>query len=121
MGFPLLHLDHGRWHSCISNRIYTLFPRDSSTMGEDPDDIPNSVWDENSVFLPPRSQGTYHQQRFASAVFAAATAGTGPRPPLRVRGRDVDEAADRFTEFLDDAGSRGDYTNILVEDRAFGL
>lgn len=79
------------------------------------------MWDENSVFVPPPSQGTYHQHRFASAVFEAATAGTGPHPPLRVRGRNVDEAADRFTELLDDAGRCGDYTNILVEDRAFGL
>ncbi|KAJ7106352.1 hypothetical protein C8R44DRAFT_886222 [Mycena epipterygia] len=198
VGFPLLRLDGGQRHSCVSNHIYTLFPRDSSTMGEDPDDtsggestderdevvhqlwlipststsriihnlnrpgtlmkprlvlrsrrlnpptppipptvpvspitrpvspatrfaILNSMWDENSVFFAPRLQGTYHQHRFASAVFEAATAGSDPHPPLRVRVRDVDEAADRFTELLDEAGRRGDYTDILVEDRAFGL
>lgn len=80
--------------------------------------LPLSIWDENANFHP-QSRGTYNQHRFADAVFHAAT--DGNTPPLRVRGSDMDATADHLSAILDDCGRRGDYSPVLVEDRAFGL
>ncbi|KAJ7149802.1 hypothetical protein C8R43DRAFT_951776 [Mycena crocata] len=85
--------------------------------------LPHSIWDENTVFNP-TLQNLYNQQRFTDAVFLAATRGSGPIPPFRVRGADVEAAADDLTRQLDVAGagpSGPDYTNILSNNRAFGL
>lgn len=38
MAFPLLSLESGRRHSCVSNRVYSLFPSDGSSMGQDLED-----------------------------------------------------------------------------------
>ncbi|KAJ7664641.1 hypothetical protein DFH06DRAFT_1324181 [Mycena polygramma] len=81
--------------------------------------LPASMWDENAVHIS-RSNGIFTQQRFTDAIFRAATRGT-QISQLRVRGTDVDEAADRFAQMLDDAGELGDYTSVLAPDRGFGL
>jgi hypothetical protein len=81
--------------------------------------LPPTIWDENSGYNS-RSDGSYGPHRFTNAIMAAATSGSAP-PPLRVRGSDVDAAADHFSELLDAAGRRGDYTDLLTEDRGFGL
>ncbi|KAJ7015854.1 hypothetical protein C8F04DRAFT_1204945 [Mycena alexandri] len=193
----------GSWrHTCISAHIYSLFPRDNSTMGEDLDatsggesdeedeqvarllwpalpmlassslatgsriltapstthqgvaststpqprlvlrtivaapetpplpptrpvmptarfSLPPTIWDENSSFTP-RSSGTYGPDGFTRAIFTAATRGSSPSP-LRLRGADCDEAATNFAKMLDDAGTAGDYTDIMSPDRAAAL
>ncbi|KAJ6494112.1 hypothetical protein C8R47DRAFT_974956 [Mycena vitilis] len=81
--------------------------------------LPASMWDENAIHIS-RSNGIFTQQRFTDAIFRAATRGT-QNSQLRVRGTDVDEAADRFAQMLDDAGELGDYTSVLAPDRGFGL
>ncbi|KAJ7456993.1 hypothetical protein FB451DRAFT_1142912 [Mycena latifolia] len=198
MGFPLLSLeDDGRRHSCISHRIYSLFPRDASTMGETAEDtsggesaderdevsrqlmaiptprpiavartrqtrlalrsvrlatatpplsatpplptrpitpdgsstpppvpaLPSAIWDENSSFNPrPGAPGfMYSPHRFMESIFDAATRGSGPHIPLRVRGWDMDAAADHLSSLLDRAARLGDYSSVLVPDRGFGL
>ncbi|KAJ7621563.1 hypothetical protein DFH06DRAFT_772897 [Mycena polygramma] len=188
MAFPLISVENGRRHTCISSRIYSLFPRDADGMGPDLEDtsggesteddevarqlwpvpqttratvqtagpsnaratrptvptprvtpplvptrpvtpfdiftpmpLPPAIWDENSSFVTTPS-GAYSDHLFLQTVFQAATRGVNPRPsPLRVRGRDLDAAADHFSQLLDIAGENDDYTDILVSDRAFGL
>ncbi|KAJ7482729.1 hypothetical protein FB451DRAFT_121952 [Mycena latifolia] len=218
MGFPLNHLEHGRQHTCISSRVYALFPRDGSTMGPDLEDtsggesdeedededvgrqlwpvtsipahtrarlnrppipgpsaiatrflrsrngndpfttvttssaplppthpvsplpstrpvspypgypafavpsfsLPASIWDENAMFTQ-HPDGTFHQHRFCQTVFAAACEGIEEVPPLRIVGRDMDEAAAHLCELLDAAGCIADYTNLLTEDRGCAL
>jgi hypothetical protein len=207
MAFPLISIDDGgRRHTCIYNRIYSLFPRDADGMGPDLEDtsggessddgeevarqlwvssifpvglsdlhllqparataapavrttgssttrvtrasasqalatrepllaptrpvtpfvlfdampLPASIWNENSTFVT-YSAGTYSQDRFLNAIFQTATSELRDLPVLRVRGRDLDSAADHFTSLLDAAGRRGDYTDLLVPERAFAL
>ncbi|KAJ7186598.1 hypothetical protein C8R46DRAFT_1024634 [Mycena filopes] len=83
--------------------------------------LPASIWDENDRFSP-FSSGAYNMDGSQAAVFTAATRNITPAPPpLRVRGRNIDEAADHFTEMLDRAGLAGDYTELLVTDRGVSL
>ncbi|KAF7339232.1 hypothetical protein MVEN_02001000 [Mycena venus] len=195
MAFPLVGLGNGRRHTCISNRMYSLFPRDADGMGSDLEEtsggestddgevarqlwparlnrapivqtagpstgratratsasqhaqifarrspplpptrpitpvnvfiampLPASIWDENSTF-DAHSTCEYSDHRFLNTVFQAATRGLPNRElhVLRVRGRDVDGAADHFSHLLDAAGRRGDYTDFLVPEQAFSL
>lgn len=82
--------------------------------------LPSSIWDENSTFSP-RSTSEYSDHRFQDAVFAAATRGVRNIPVLRVRGPDVDGAADHLCRILDDAGRRGDYTELFSTEQSFAL
>lgn len=84
--------------------------------------LPPSIWDENSHFRPHFSRDPeFLQHRFTQSVFDAATRGSGTVPALRVRGADLDAAADHYSQLLDEAGERNDYTELLVEDQAFAL
>ncbi|KAJ7149912.1 hypothetical protein C8R46DRAFT_915441, partial [Mycena filopes] len=167
----------GHRHSCVSQHIYTIFPKDHNSIEEDnvdtsggeseeeeeeqprlalrdiavgplppptpsipprtpstpprtpipptrpvtpsaPFSLPPTIWDENAGYagFVSRSNGTYGPDGFTRSILAAATRGSSP-PPLRVRGTDADDAADKFIQLLDEAGEAGDYTNILSPDR----
>lgn len=82
--------------------------------------LPATIWDENSHY-DSWSTAEYSPAGFTRDVLEAATRGQGHLPPLRVRGWDADAAADTLTRELDYCGSMGDYTGVLVPDRAFGL
>ncbi|KAJ7178259.1 hypothetical protein C8R46DRAFT_1346449 [Mycena filopes] len=87
-----------------------------------PFSLPPTIWDENAGYagFVSRSNGTYGPDGFTRSILAAATRGSSP-PPLRVRGTDADDAADKFIQLLDEAGEAGDYTNILSPDRGAAL
>jgi hypothetical protein len=58
---------------------------------------------------------------FTEDIYTDVERGAGGVLPLQIRGADAEGAAVAFMEAIDDCGTMGNYTNLLVADRDFSL
>lgn len=63
----------------------------------------------------------YTPDLFKHSVLTAATQGTEPHLPLRIRGNDMDELANELTAVIDTGCHIQDHSDLMVLDRGFGL
>jgi hypothetical protein len=70
---------------------------------------------------PPLPDGpSYQMEGFTSAVFRAASLNTF-NPVLNLQAASLDELVDCLAAVIDDAGCRGDYSQVLSSERTFTL
>ncbi|KAJ7233366.1 hypothetical protein C8J57DRAFT_1532486 [Mycena rebaudengoi] len=58
---------------------------------------------------------------FTEDIYTDVERGAGGVLPLQIRGADAEGVAVAFMEAIDDCGTMGNYTNLLVADRDFSL
>ena len=84
--------------------------------------LPHSIWDVPWIPPPPHGDGrSYQMEGFTLAVFRAASRGTNPNPALNLQAASLDDLVDHLAAAIDDAGRRGDYSQVLASEHTFTL
>jgi hypothetical protein len=83
--------------------------------------LPHAIWDGSWVQPPPPNGPVYQMEGFTSAVFHSASLGSNSGPYLNLQATTLEGLVDQLAGFIDEAGRRGDYSQVLSSERTFTM